>query len=491
MSTIRTSQTRQKWKDMLVRSIEIILGHVTGKEKVDPDALAGLIYSLPIELSQWKRDLSKQEKKEVLLPLIELLDPNTLVEPVREGISLVLAVLAMSVNDYPDLHTFEDVRQWEHEYRSYPSLVATHLEAAVTWDRDPSSHNSVGFAQHDSENRAGWRAWRAQQAARIYTIHPDLRKKYAESLLLVGLAGLLNSFAALGLEDQSSRIVPVIARQLGRMSILNRSQIVGFPLVPPLAFDIRAYAVDRVIQTLRPPRYSSQLNRLSDSAKAELLEAFSEKHRLWIDFGSQLVLPIIQALHLTSDPQLQKQCLIAMDEYSLTDPSPLEWQLFSSYEIPKKLVTIVKSDPHLRSRAVSNFESFTQQLHSKTDEGELLFSAPDILRSLILGDLFETLVIDIVCRAGSKHMSVWKTAIIELPNILKSHAPAHEADAMCLNVLHQFCRPRPFKTDVNLLVVQLKDELVSRVLEISIHNTLFTHYLLPRTKSNLARLCSV
>jgi hypothetical protein len=49
--------------------------------------------ALPIEISYWRWDLSKQEKMEILEPLIRLLDSKLLEGPTRAPISVTLAVL--------------------------------------------------------------------------------------------------------------------------------------------------------------------------------------------------------------------------------------------------------------------------------------------------------------------------------------------------------------------------------------------------------------
>ncbi|KAG8688951.1 hypothetical protein FRC08_011180 [Ceratobasidium sp. 394] len=454
-----TMETRIQWKNILAQSFRLILAHVKGETRVRSDALAGLMHSLPIEISYWKQDLSKTEKRELLLPLVEVLNQDHWVEQIREGLPLVLAVLAISVNDYPDLYTHEEFAQWERMYETHGELVQTHFAAAEIWKHSPSYYHSGISTHHDPVNRAGWRTWRAQQAARIYTIYPHLRKEHAEPLLLLGLAGLLGSLGVLGLEDKSTDITATIARQFHRISILNNSQSVTLPLVLPFSFDIRAYAVDCVIQALRPSRYRDRKSALEDDAKINLLTAFSEKPRIWADFSAQLALPVVELLHITENHLLQKQCLVSMEEHSLTKPSPREWELFSSYEIPVKLVGIAKTDPQLRSRAISNFEAFSRHL-DEANTGTRI-SKSDILRSLILNDLFETMVMEIIFRPGSKYMAVWKEAILGLPGRLKAGGPTDGDGARCLALLTQFC-DRPFSTgEVNRFVLMLKNQLES------------------------------
>ncbi|KAG8746618.1 hypothetical protein FRC10_004220 [Ceratobasidium sp. 414] len=451
-----TMQPRNQWKDTLVKSFKIILAHVKGKEQVCADALAGLMHTLPIEISYWEQGMSRAEKREVLLPLVELLKQDSWVEQVQEGLPLMLAVLAISVNDYPDLYTLDEFQQWERTYEDYSNLVATHLEAAKKWQHDPPHYHSNPPTHHDAANRAGWRMWRAQQAAAMYTLHPNLRKNHNEALLLIGLAGLLDSLGPLCLEDKSADIATAAARQLGRMSILNESRSISFPLVLPLAFDLRAYAVDRVVQALRPSRYGDDIGMFGDKAKVSLLKAFSEKPRLWMDFGAQLALPVVELLHTTTHTELQRQCLISLEEHSLTNPSPRKWELLSAYAIPDTLVRIIShSDPDLRSRAISSFESFSRHLG---DSGGIGVSRADILRSILLNDLFGIMVEKVVCRPGAKHMVGWKAAILELVDLLKKNSPTNRDDATCLKRLAGFCEKPTTDDFVTSLQKKLKSE---------------------------------
>ncbi|KAG8765898.1 hypothetical protein FRC12_007216 [Ceratobasidium sp. 428] len=224
------------------------------------------------------------------------------------------------------------------------------------------------------------------------------------------------------------------------MPTLNKSQPITLPLVLPIAFDIRVYAVDCVVQALRLTRYG--MDTLEEEAKANLLVAFSarEKPRLWVEFGAQLILPVIEILHTTNNQELQKQCLISMHEHFITSPSLRQWQLFVSYNTPYRLVGLIKvTNPgELRDLAISSFESFSGYLMSMaTDNSSRPSLRHDLLRSLILCDLFETLVNDIMFKNGVKHMVAWKYYILQLPDS-ELLAKDNERDALRLG-LKQFC----------------------------------------------------
>ncbi|KAG9106060.1 hypothetical protein FRC07_008985, partial [Ceratobasidium sp. 392] len=445
-------------------SFQIILNHTNNTSRLHVDAFTSLLHSLPIQISYWKQDMTRTEKREVLKPFVELLNDDSWVEQLREGFPLMLAVLAISINDYPDLLTDEEYHQWEVKYESYTNLVATHLEAADKWGHSPEQYRKKPLAPRDPANQTRWRIWRAQQAARIYTIYPDLRKEHSESLLLIGLAGLLDGLEKLCLERESANLVAVtIARQLGRISLLNKSRPANFPLVLPLAFDIRAYAVDRVMKALRPSRYRDDTNILDDKTKSDLLVAFSEKLRLWVDFGAQLTPLVIEIFHTTNCPVLQKQCLISMEESFIINPSSHEWELLSAYEIPNKLVDIIgKSDLHdLRSRAISYFELFSGRLED-THQASNQILATNTLRSITLNGHFETLVVEIVCRRGAKHTIGWKIAIQEFAMSLKNKIPPlSRDDNECLDVLEKFSR-KPldrYTPDLNRLLLNLRNKL--------------------------------
>ncbi|QRV94390.1 transmembrane protein [Ceratobasidium sp. AG-Ba] len=388
-----TMQKRLQWKDTLAQSFKIVLAHVNGKSSIRRDALEGLIQAIPIEISYWKQDLR--------LPL----------------------------------YGEQEFTSWERSYTSYKELVHVHREAAEKWDHGPSSYASHNMAAHDPSVQARWRAWRAQQAARIYTMYPDLYNTHKESLFLLGLTGMLGCLGSLGLESKFANIVATIAWHLRRISCLNKSRLVDLPLVLPPSFDIRVYAIDRIIQSLRPSPYGDSARTIDDSAKIHLLQVFSEKPRVWVDFGPQLALAIIELLHVTDNPALQKHCLISLEEHSLVTPSPREWELFASYDIPEKLVSIARSDSELRSRAISIFEAFSKHLTESSPES---ISVTDILRTFVLHGLFEALVIEIVCRPGAKYMRIWKDSMDELPNVLKANVSA-DHNARCLELLTQLC----------------------------------------------------
>ncbi|KAG9083203.1 hypothetical protein FRC06_004657, partial [Ceratobasidium sp. 370] len=61
----------------------------------------------------------------------------------------------------------------------------------------------------------------------------------------------------------------------------------------------------------------------------------------------------------------------------------------------------------------------------------------NILRPLILEEIFETLVTGFVCKAGSKK-EMWKKRILQLPELLKSVTPASENDRRSLALLARF-----------------------------------------------------
>ncbi|KAG8765899.1 hypothetical protein FRC12_007217 [Ceratobasidium sp. 428] len=200
-------QAKDHWKDTLVQSLQMVIDHVNGTAPLDTEALTGLIHSLPIQISFWKQDMTRAEKKEVFELLAELLSQDKWIEQLREGLPFVLAILAISVNDYPDLAIDEEFVQWEHKHGAYSSLMAIHREVADKWQQDSSHYSSGRPGQHDTADQAGRRAQRAQRAARIYTLYPSLRKEHSNSLLLLGLAGLLGSLTKLSLEPE--RILPV------------------------------------------------------------------------------------------------------------------------------------------------------------------------------------------------------------------------------------------------------------------------------------------
>ncbi|QRV94394.1 hypothetical protein RhiJN_22412 [Ceratobasidium sp. AG-Ba] len=454
-----TMESRDKWQATLERSFDILIDHVRGKTPVQADAVAGLMQVLPIEISYWQQDLSKQQKKKLLHKLVDLISEKDLPVQVKDGLPLVLAVLAIAINDYPSLYTRDDFCQWEDAYGEYKKLIEAHHEAAKKWMHGPSEDISSIPTTNSHANRAGWRAWRAQQAARIYTDYPKLCKDHTDPLLLLGLAGLLGSLGSLGLEDCSTDISKAIAKMLRSTSSLNKSEQLTLPLVLPLSFDIRSYVVDRIIYVLLPPRFRNDVDTLDEEAKVYLLETFVETPRIWVDFGPQLALPVIQLLHATENDKLCKQCIIALDNYTRTKPSLHEWEPFVSYAIPEKMVSVVKKNADVRFWVAQIFEFFSHYLGEPSESRTSKIF--DILRLMISKDLFGTLIY-IIRGSGSKYLvDIWQSPMLELPRVLKSNSHHDQGDAELLKKMDEFCGAYVFDTEtkVNRFVGLLKNEL--------------------------------
>ncbi|KAG8779030.1 hypothetical protein FRC12_024679 [Ceratobasidium sp. 428] len=453
---------RIKWKETMVQSLQLVVLHIKGGVILDPDALANLMESLPIDISYWKQDLSKKDKRDVLLPLVELLViQEKWTNQVRSGMSLVLAVLAVAIVDYPNISVIDEAFQWEHGHQGHQDLVAAGIEASAAYHHNPISRLSSSHSRRRLSSRVSQRAWRAQQAARDYTFHPHYRDIYTDSLLLVGLTGLLDSLDQLGLKDKLSEVASALARHLGVLGLSDVNQSLRLPLILPEVFDLRVYTVDCIVRKLRPSCYiGDQQHVIDDEAKAKLLASLSGRDRVWANFSDQLSLPVIEMLHWTNNHQLQKQCLIFLEErFQAANPSLLEWQVFSTHAVLLRLVQIIEMGiDDLSSQAASVIELFSQRLSGADNETRKPFSVVDILRSLTLDQLFETLVIKLICGSSSAHLYGWRAEIVKLPRILAS-SPLNSTHAGYINRMVEFCQNHTSQNEGNHLVLDLATEL--------------------------------
>lgn len=417
----RQNQTRLKWKEMLIRLSTIVVEHLENKYRISSDAFSALTTALPVEVSYWRRDLDKKDRKEVMEPLIKLLQIHPLPKPLYTGISLALAVLAMTINDYP-----------------HPSMQI------------PPEYRTMNAAEQRSR--------RARDLASHYSRDIGLQDRDADTLLLFGLSGLADSYEALGLDiEKDIHAMGIIADRLVDLSKLDGSEPIHLdPSFLPATFDIRTYTVDVLCQRFRIPRLRSE-HQLPEPIRAKLLESIAQKSHLWSDHGGQLALPIVQMLKTAETHELQKQCLIALGEHWLAGPSLLHWQILFSYNIPYKLVSIVQTDPELRSRARSNFEQLTLEL-GKDQSGlnEPALSLTGVLRRLIQKDLFDTLVSSILCEMPRTPVEVWKHAIVEFPNSL--HPDTSNEDREIMQKLRRYYNS-PHTGSMMMLFEDLKRNL--------------------------------
>ncbi|KAF8597523.1 hypothetical protein BDV93DRAFT_370655 [Ceratobasidium sp. AG-I] len=250
----------------------------------------------------------------------------------------------------------------------------------------------------------------------------------------------------------------IIADRLVSLSILDASEPMRLgPSLLPATFDIRTYTVDVLCQHFRIPRLRSE-HQLQEPIRAKLLESIAQKSQLWIDHGGQLALPVVQMFKTAESHELQKQCLIAMGEHWLAGPSLLHWQILFSYNIPHKLVHIVKTDHELRSRAISNFEQLTLELGgNQPGVDEPALSLAGVLRRLIQNDLFDTLVTGIVCGVSKASMEVWKHAIIAFPNSLQPDTSSD--DRQIMQDLRRYCDATHTGPSAMILLNQLRVNL--------------------------------
>ncbi|KDN33543.1 hypothetical protein RSAG8_13366, partial [Rhizoctonia solani AG-8 WAC10335] len=315
--------------------------------------------TLTIEVSHWRWDIMNQGP--LLQSLLELFGSNLLHGPARGELSATLAVFAMLFNNYPEIPPNEKLP-------SYATQEFQQIEAEV-------------IKLHEAKRRP----WRAQYTATITTQSPKYLQQHSDSLLLLGIGGLLDSFAVLGLADSALDVIKIFVTGLNKISTSTFSGPITLPYILPSSCVLRRCNIlDVITRALNPSPFESHSDGLSEKSKAELLRCISRK-RPWVDFGHQLILPILQLLHSSNEVSLQSLCLDGLNEYcemhalhggfmgtTETSPKPTNWQMLFAFDAPHKMLQLIKdsSDEDLKSKALSSFCSITSTLPAERVIGD-------------------------------------------------------------------------------------------------------------------------
>ncbi|KAF8598433.1 hypothetical protein BDV93DRAFT_561369 [Ceratobasidium sp. AG-I] len=308
--------------------------------KLPSDALLG---ALSTEAAHWEESIGSKPRRMLLQELLQLLVGAESLA-IRAKVACTFAVLALA------MHKF-------------------HAEPGVTDDRRV----------------------RARRAAAIYKKRQDIGGSEVEALLLFGLASIMEHYEVHGLVEEDIDTISAIAEQLTQLQIIGGHRSITIPDILPLSFNVRAYAVDVLVQYLHRPLINGKL-RLTDSACTMLLKVVSNRTYVWLNHSHQLVLPVARILQETGPPELHKQCLVAMVEYWHTAPSQLDLKVFLDHDILYRLVSFMSydNDAMLCTLASSHFDSLTRYLHgsewSNTTDGARL--AIKLMDRIIQEDLF-------------------------------------------------------------------------------------------------------
>ncbi|CAE6442281.1 unnamed protein product, partial [Rhizoctonia solani] len=349
-STGRSIQSREKWSAMLTQLIELLsrTGHrkreysesrsrapnqaqleqITQDEKflaedtgtsvsatnLGCDVIDRIVISLLFELAYWRWDLSKQEKQEILSPLIGLFSSPLLDGPSRPGMSAVLAIMGILFNEHQEILT--EVSPTVEENWIYIPDIDPKMDNAG----QPVYKETYSHPIHAS--RVKNRSLLVLHTARICQEDPNYMPKNADGLLYLGLAGLLDSIPMLGLGELTHQIVKIVTTQLNAMPVIFHSGPILLPSILPSTIDLRSFMADAVTRCLNSSPFKSPLHPFPDEEKAALLECIWEKGYLWSEFGHQFLVPTLQLLDSTGTSQLQDQCLNALNEYFFANANP-------------------------------------------------------------------------------------------------------------------------------------------------------------------------
>ncbi|KAG8712755.1 hypothetical protein FRC11_014284 [Ceratobasidium sp. 423] len=479
-STNRAAQSRDKWKAMLTQLIGILSNGThrgrlysesmaqvpnvvtskqdqsvqaearegTGREDhistkvLESDMLNRIVYTLLLELAHWRWDLNKQERRDILKPLIGLFASPLLDGPSRPGMSAILAVLAILFRD--------------HQEFPAEALPLTDGNWIDVLDPGPEGDNlDLGqsmYKEIDSKDiqppRSKRRSNLAQHTARICQTDDEYLRKHADALLFFGLAGLLDSLSVLGLVEIAPQIVGIVTTQLNAMSGAFHSGPIALPSILPPIVDARAFMADAITRSLSPSPFKGQLHPFSEEEKAALLECLWDKSYLWSDFGHQFLMPVVQLLHITQSVRLKDQCLTALNEYCFANFNPsqhsspyhaMDWRFFFSLDIPYRLAEIMNENETLRSKAVATFDAIMQMIPKGTPDSEI--DAEDQISAAIIrlamGGLLSSFAEAVLCRHGHEHVQTWRDRLMNLPEWLES---TEGLDSEVVKVkLRQFC----------------------------------------------------
>ncbi|CUA74244.1 NACHT, LRR and PYD domains-containing protein 9 [Rhizoctonia solani] len=468
-STDRAAQSRDKWKKMLARLIGLLSnnnhrerlrsesmaqssiletpmrhqsvqveGHeaavredrYTSTKALESDELDRIVHALLLELAHWRWDLSKQERLDILIPLIGLFTPplDFLSGPSRPGMSAILAILALLFNDHQGLLNETDV-DWVNLQNLGPE-----------GDRDPDPIEEADLKDTQlstSQRRSIW----AQCAVRICLEDDEYMLEYANPLLFFGLAGLLDSFSALGLAELAPNIAELVTTQLNAMSGAFRSGPITLPRILPDTVDTRVFMADAITRSLSPSPFKGQ-RPFSEVQKAELLKCLWDKSYIWSDYGHQFLMPIVQLLHAAQIMELRSQCLTALNEYLFANRNPSEhsgpyhgvdWRFFFSLDVPYRLAEIMKENKELRSKAIATFDSIMKMIpkHSPNPEIVVKDQISPLMSRLAVNGLLSAFAEVALCRNvyDYPYVQKWRDELMNLPEWLDS-AGASNAESV-------------------------------------------------------------
>ncbi|CAE6466996.1 unnamed protein product, partial [Rhizoctonia solani] len=273
-----------------------------------------VLRTLTKEITYWAPNVSNSFQKDTLRHLINLiLDAPPVEQP---QLACALAVLALNLN-----HS-----------TSYPLLPDY-----------PNSQPGV-LRENGSGNKF------SKLLMSYYVSGPGDLGEDGHSLLLFALTGLMEYYEHCDFNNEAYENMKKIAERFQGFDILGKLQFVNIPVAATgtnfriKSIDLRAYFVDTLLLYLKLPR-TPQHSQDIDGVLTRLLKSINPKRQSWEleEYGPQIVPLATQMLIQTKDIHLQIECLNTVISYWDSGPSLLYSRMQLFYEVPLKLLQVIKN----------------------------------------------------------------------------------------------------------------------------------------------------
>lgn len=333
-------------------------------QSLSPSLTSGILRTLTIESTHWLPNIDTARRQSIIHGLLTVAHDAS--PQLRPKVACMLAVLALAIT---------------HQYRR-PRYSTT---------RETTD---------------------AERVSEFYLNNPSECDKDEESLMLLGLAGIMDHYAHCVLDDTYQEDMEIISTELGRLSVLGKAHLISPDNQVLQGFDIRAYIVDVLVLHFQKSQVSGKHTDY-DQLSAALLKSINDKPFIWINHGAQLSLPIIQMLTRSDHVGLQEQCLIATSIHGrLMGSSAFYMNMMLSYNIPEKAVRLVREDhssiPTLLPYITITFECIAERL---SRDNLLNEHGAHLIEHIVKAGFFGTIFSRILYQPESgSHSRPWRQA---------------------------------------------------------------------------------
>ncbi|KAF8597526.1 hypothetical protein BDV93DRAFT_562245 [Ceratobasidium sp. AG-I] len=341
------------------------LTRTLNNQSLSPSLASGILRTLAIECTHWVPNIDTARRQSILSGLITFVHTTT--PQLRPKIACTLAVLALAITG---------------QYRR-PRLSSS---------GEPND---------------------AEMLSEFYLKNPSDCDRDADSLMLLGLAGIMDHYAHCVLDSTSLEDMKAISIELGRLSVLGKAHLINPDNLILQGVDIRAYIVDVLVLHFQKSQVSEN-HADYDQLSTALLKSVNDKPFIWINHGAQLGLPIVQMLARSKHIGLQEQCLIAVINHGqLMGPLVSSMEMLLSYEVPDKLIRLVQDKQTSTSILLPFIRTIFEHIAEHLSQNTLL-EEHDLLDHIIEAGFFETVFRRILYQpeSNSRHVGLWRRAAI-------------------------------------------------------------------------------